>query len=350
MRRYSIGRVMRVAISYALFYLGLLRLWQWWVLRGKVVVLMYHRVLSAADTVRTGSHPGVVVTRESFSRQMALLKRRFVVLTLEAFTRHLAERRPFPDSSCVITFDDGWKDNFTNAWPVLRQYGLPAVIFLPVNYVGRQRLFWREALTHLLVRVVGEVRRDSRRRGPFELLLAPAGLASILDLKDADPRAAIVEAVSTSGRLTWEAANQLLSRLSGELALRPQDLVTPDGFMDWDEVRTMGQDHVVFGGHGAEHRILTELSAEGVDDELRACVAGLEPSLLGGVRAFSYPNGAWTPAIAERVRHAGFDIAFTTKAGFVSCLDDPFSVKRVNINEDGADSEPLFLSRILRLF
>lgn len=347
---HSIGRFVKVGLSYALFHLGILQLWQKVALRGKVVVLMYHRVLSVEDRRRTGSHPGIIVTCDTFAMHMAVLKRRFVVLTLDEFARYLADRRPFPDSSCVITFDDGWRDNFTNALPVLKQHGLPAVIFLPVNYIGAKRLFWREALTHLLVQAVHDARRDACRRGRLESLLAQAALDSVLSVEDEDPRGAIVEVVSAAHGLKWDRANELLNDLSCELQVRSEELVTLDDFMDWAEVESMGADGVVFGGHGAEHRILTELSADAVDDEVRACAARLTACGVGGLRAFSYPNGAWTPAIAESVKQGGYSVAFTTKPGFVRLGDDAFSVRRINIHEDAASSEPLFLTRILNIF
>ena len=170
----------KVAVSYGLYYTGLLQLWQRVIMRRKAVVLMYHRVLTDEERQLTGSHPAIVIDRETFASHMALLKRRFSVLSLEEFARHIEQKIPFPDSSCLITFDDGWRDNVTNALPILQRHGLPALIFLPVNYIGCRRLFWPEALTHLLVRAVLEVRRHPERRDRLRSILAPAGLDGVL--------------------------------------------------------------------------------------------------------------------------------------------------------------------------
>src|SRR5688572_8924764 len=110
--------VLKSVVADALYYTGLLRLWQSIVLRRKAVVLMYHRVLTGDERSRCGSHPGIVVDRETFALQMDVLKRQFVVLSLDEFTDRVERRQPFPPSSCLITFDDGWRDTFTNALPI----------------------------------------------------------------------------------------------------------------------------------------------------------------------------------------------------------------------------------------
>jgi hypothetical protein len=95
-------------------------------------------VLTREQRLQTASQPGIVVEDKTFAMHMALLKRRFTVLTLDQFADRVTNRRVFGDSCCLITFDDGWIDNFDNALPVLRTHGLPAVIFLPVNFIGRR--------------------------------------------------------------------------------------------------------------------------------------------------------------------------------------------------------------------
>src|SRR3712207_3686640 len=107
MNRARLVYAIKVTIAYTLYYTGVFRVWQSIALRRKAVVLMYHRVLTPEARRRTGSHPGIVVDRRTFARHMAVLKRRFVVLSTEEFARHLERREPLPDSSCLITFDDG---------------------------------------------------------------------------------------------------------------------------------------------------------------------------------------------------------------------------------------------------
>lgn len=348
----SLGRLKRtlkVTVAGALYYSGALTLWQRIVLRRKAVVLMYHRVLTPGERARTGSHPGIVVTQETFAKHMALLKRRFNVLSLEEFAHRLQHRLPFPDSSCLITFDDGWRDNLINGLPILREHGLPALVFLPVNFIGAKRLFWREALTHLLVAAVHDAREDPEGRARLQAALAPVRLGDALAITDVDPRPAVAEVVAARGELTEAAVEPVLASLSGELGLRIEDLETPDTFIDWRQAEQMAREGVTFGGHGANHRLLARLPADEMKAEVQHAKAAVDSRFASMVASFSYPNGSWNREVAECVRATGYRMAFTTVPGFVACDDDPFALRRQNVHESATDTTPMFVASILGL-
>ena len=341
---------LKVVIAHLLYYLGILQLWQMVVMRRKAVVLMYHRVLTPEERRRSGSHPALIVDRDSFAKQMAALKRRFRVLSVEEFADYLERRVPFPSRSCVITFDDGWRDNFTNALPILAEHELPALVFLPVNYIGRPRLFWQEALAHLLVQSVLAVRTDASRAPRLRKLLAPAGLEEILNIGDDDPRPSIVAAIADRKSLSRAVVAEVVTGIAAELAVNVDDLSATDGFIDWAQADAMSQRRVAFGGHGAEHLLLTQVSRPEAEAEIRVSKDVLDRRLKQWVPTFSYPNGYWTSDIAEMVRAAGYRLAFITRRGFVSCDDDPFKIRRINVQENLAASTPMLLARILGLW
>ena len=349
-RRRSIGYRVKSAVASVLYYSGLLGAWQALVLRRRAVVLMYHRVLTAEERERCGSHPGIVVDRETFAWQMSLLKERFVPLSVDEFSRHLEAGQPFASSSCLVTFDDGWLDNYTNAWPVLRQTGVPAVIFLAVNYIGSIRMFWREGLTHLLVRAVLAGRGDEARRVRVSQVLATVGLESVMDVSDADPRSAIIERVSA---LTARkpVSEHTLRTLAGALGTTLDPVTSVDAFMTWEQVESMESGGVRFGGHGAEHRLLTEVPEAERTREIAESAEILNRQLgAAHATAFAYPNGSWNRDVVAGVREWGYEVAFTTEPGFVRCSDDRFTVRRVNIHEDMTDTPAMFLARVVGLF
>ncbi len=319
-RRARIVYPLKLVAAYVLFYTGALWLYQRIAMRQRAVVLMYHRVLTADERARTASHPALVVDAATFAMQASLLSRRFTVIGVDELADRMARGEPLRSRSCLITFDDGWRDNFTNALPVLRQHRLPALIFLPVNFIGRRRLFWQESLTHALIRVVAEMKRAPARRAAFGALLAPFGLTGVLDIDDA---------------------------LAAGGAPAVGDPTIVDGFMDWQEVEEMGRAGVAFGGHGAEHRLLTFVSPAEVESEITESKAVMDARFAATAPTFSYPNGYLTPEIASRVATAGYRLAFSTVRGFVSAGDDRFTVRRLNIHEGVTNTGPLFLAKVL---
>lgn len=348
------GRVkymIKVVVSHLLYGMGLLQLWQYAALKRRAVVLMYHRVLTSQEMRSSGSHPSIMVECETFAKQMALMKRRFKVLPIEEFTRRMEHKIPFENSSCLITFDDGWKDNYTHALPILKANGIPAVVFLPVNYIGKRRHFWHEALVQLFVLAVKTARKDPARAERLREVVAQTGCEEIFDVPDEDPRPQIIAVISNNRReLLPSAIDAALSGLSRELGVDDGDLEGIDRFMDWDEVRAMAQAGIQFGGHGAEHRLLSHVPIEEAREDIQRSKEVIDRQVKVATPTFSYPRGYWTPQVAELVKASGFRLAFLAKGGSVSCQDDPYTLRRINIGQAGTESLPMFLARVVGLF
>jgi peptidoglycan/xylan/chitin deacetylase (PgdA/CDA1 family) len=113
--------------------LALHRLGQLAVGRRSIRILYYHSI--SDDPVRSSVSPA------AFERQIEYLVRGgYRLLSLSEAVRRLAAGAPLPGNGVVITLDDGFRDNYEQAFPVLRRYGVPASIFLTVSYIGTDRL------------------------------------------------------------------------------------------------------------------------------------------------------------------------------------------------------------------
>jgi peptidoglycan/xylan/chitin deacetylase (PgdA/CDA1 family) len=108
-----------------------------------VPILMYH---SVSEAPVSGNRLAVSV--DSFRRQMQFLKNHnYNVVPLEAVANLITGQKKIPAKTLAITFDDGYRDNYTNAFPILKKYNLPATMFIITNEVGRpggDRLSWDE--------------------------------------------------------------------------------------------------------------------------------------------------------------------------------------------------------------
>ena len=347
----KIKYLIKDVVAHMLYAIGLLQLWQHFVLRKKAVILMYHRVLTPDDMSRSGSHPAMIVESQTFADQMAVVKQRFKVLSIEEFTARMEQRIPFENSSCLITFDDGWRDNFMNALPILRLHQLPALVFLPVNFISRKRLFWQEDLVHLLVLAVAMARKNPARKERLCQLLESIGLGQLLNLGDSDPRPLVIEAISRN-RAGWTLSliETTLGHLKSELGVNNADTEGTDGFLSWEQIAEMSQQGVTFGGHGAEHYLLSEVPVEEAREDILMSKHVMDVRCKDMVPTFSYPRGYWTSQVVKEVKAAGFRLAFLARGGSVSCEDDRFLLRRINICQAATKSRPMFLARIVGLF
>lgn len=132
---HSVGRLGRSALAAALHYSGVARLRRHIALRDSGVVLMYHRVLPRAEAEAGGVHPGMYVTPATFARHLRFLSSVFEVTGLDQFREWCEGARSYSRIPCVVTFDDGWEDNYRYAFPLLREHALPATVFLVTGQI-----------------------------------------------------------------------------------------------------------------------------------------------------------------------------------------------------------------------
>jgi peptidoglycan/xylan/chitin deacetylase (PgdA/CDA1 family) len=338
----------RSLVAHGLYYSGVLGLWCRLALRNRAVVLTYHRVLPADALARTWSHPGIIVTRETFDSHVRTLKRFFRVLSLEEFVDGLDRADGFPAPSCLITFDDGWRDTFTEAWPVLQRHEAPAVVFLPVDYIGADRMFWQEELSALLHQAWLR-RTDPALRAACDTSCAAHDFPSIMDAAPDEIRLVVRTRVNALKGRPLTVPRQLIGELRHALGAAADEALPVDGFMTWDEVRRMHAGRTAFGGHGTSHRLLTTLTGAEVRAEAARSRATIERELGGAPASFSYPNGDWNAGVADAVQGAGYRVSFSTERGLVSRDDDRLSLRRVNMHEDVTRRPPLFLARLVGL-
>lgn len=334
---------LRRLIAIALYYTGALWVLARFILRGRVVVLMYHRVLPS-DTSDSFSAAGIRVSPATFELHMRFLKRFFTPLAPQELAQVLTGERPVPRNACAVTFDDGWFDNHQYALPILRRHGVPAIIFVATDYIGTGRCFWQERLTRILFLVW----RDHRSGAGAELF-RDLDATAITALDELRARDAIRLLVTSLKSRTPEQIESIMSR--GAALLGGAHGNGDDRFLSWPEVDELARSQTVWiGSHAQSHTPLPRLSAVQAMRELVDSRAQISAHLAQPIDTFAYPNGDHSPQSVLAVRNAGYRLAFTTQSRLAQPGDDPLRIPRVNVHEGGTATPAEFLSRILRLF
>ncbi len=330
------------SIAHLLFYTGVLFLLKWIRLRKRAVILMYHRVLKEDERRGSFSHPGIIVDPETFSRQLDCLHKYFRVLTQTEFLQHLEERN-FPSSSVLLTFDDGWLDNYTNAFPILKEKELPAIIFLATGFIGNEKLFWQERLAACLFGCFLDRGEKARK------ILGRCGLENIGTLSDEEAKKAIRTFVSFQKEQDQDTLRSLVEEIT-ESSSASRESHGIDKFLDWKQVREMSGHSLFFGCHSVHHHILTHIPPEVAVREIRESKKAIEDNCLTSPHLFCYPNGNHNDRIKEEVARAGFRAAMSTIPGYIDPSTDHYGLRRINIHQHISNSTPLFMARILGLF
>ena len=311
-------RFLHCLVAEVAFYSGLTHAWLSFrrrVLRQRpVCVIGLHRILTQEARRQSNSQEGMVMTTETFHALLRYLRKCFDVVTLKDLCAGDGARGRGSRPACVLTFDDGWKDNFTTAWPILQRHQIPATIFLITGLVNGGRGSWIESLR-------AACREPERARQIQSKLDACMQCDSPADL---DEQIEFLKHMPAAER----------QRLLGQLLPTPgHGYAAVDAMVSWDEIREMARAGIEFGTHTVTHPLLTFEPDAVVDQELRASKEILESVLGCRVTALAYPNGDWDDRVRKRVRHAGYDCAVTTRPGWYRPGDDLFTIKRVLLQE-----------------
>lgn len=348
----GVKKSVRSLIAGVLYYTGFMFILALVRFRRRVVVLMYHRILNPSEYHSAASQKGIIVTTGSFRKQMSFLKRLAHVLSLSLFLQHLRDGTPFENRSCLVTFDDGWEDNFRNAFPILQEFQIPAVIFLSGSHIETQKKFWQEDFL-LSVR---EIRRLFEKDDKFlkkvsenPVLKKISGIITASDESMDQEAQVLINQLKKWDRQKRDQLLASLKDLTGQTAFSEVDIARRS-FMSKPEVREMMGKGIAFGSHGMSHEILTILNAEEVQRELSESRKFLRNNLGIEAEVFSYPNGNYNESIIDTAKQNGYGAAFGTQNGYVQLGDNPYTLHRIGIHEDMTGTNPLFFARLLRLW
>lgn len=283
--------------------------------RARLPVLLYHRVLQQPDPLQPGLPCAAEV--ETQFRHLAAL---FRVLPLDEAVERLQDGR-LPPAALCITFDDGYRDNFELALPLLARYRLPATFFVSTAFLGDGLMF-------------NDVIAEAIRRMPAGTLDLGHWGVGALPVGDLASRRSAIDAVTAAVK---HATLDRRQQICDEVARRADAPLPADLMMTAEQLRTLAHSGMTVGGHTVNHPIL---EVTGDDEAWREIVDNRDAihAITGTApRAFAYPNGKPQRDYAERhvamVRKAGYAAAVSTRYGIAAAATDRWQIPRFVLSE-----------------
>jgi peptidoglycan/xylan/chitin deacetylase (PgdA/CDA1 family) len=292
---------------------------------GRGIVLMYHRVAEEPDYL------GLSVTPQCFARQLDVLARSLRLVPLGELVARLADPAPLAHDLGAITFDDGYRDNLDTALPLLAAQGVPATVFVSTDFIDGAcqpagvRL--REACAALWERSPeavwpGDGAIDASLR---RLLASPGSLQGLARFRRALKALPVEEGERVMTRL---------EDLAGSARARRGMM------LDWEGVRRLVRGGVEIGAHAVSHGILSRMSRQRADEEIRESKRRIEAETGIPVPGFAFPNGGEGDFCSDdlaTLRLAGYAYACTAVTGTNAPGCDPFQLRRIGVGNDSAE-------------
>ncbi len=291
------------------------------------VILTYHRV--QADGEPPAAAVQGPIRAAELEKQVAHLLRTHAPTQLADLLAGAPRRKP----GFAVTFDDGYRDTYTVAFPIMERLGVPATLFPATDPpCGRGWLWWDR-----IVRAVAGGRGRKINVGGREVKLETA----------ADVAAA--QTFATAATKRCPRPNDVAADIERQLGV---DAPSGDGlYLSWKEINDLRRAGWNIGAHTRSHRVLTSLAP----DEARAEIIGSADDVASAVgerpRLFAYPNGRpgdFDERIIAWLQEEGFVCAATMVGGPVDARPDPFRLRRVA--PAGAEPWAKFLLRVSGLY
>jgi len=282
-------------------------------------ILMYHSVMpDPAQYV--DSLDGIIHSQSSFRQQMEMLARDYHPISLDDLTSKLRTGRALHRHSVVITFDDGYSDNYEIAMPILNELGIPATFYVTVDCIENRRLPWPSRLRWTLRKTSLARWADSH--------------GNIWSLADSAARQqAFLAACDDCCRFSGKIQDEFVDRFEREL-----DTAVPGSFgslmMSFDQLKGLVRHGHIVGSHTMSHPNMAHITEEEARRELSESKARLESGLNSPITHFSYPCPAlsphWNERTVEQCRTLGYDSAVTANSGLTKPGDSPLQLKRIH--------------------
>lgn len=291
-----------------LYNLNLVNLLKRLPLRNKLIVLNYHRIRPDNPRFATEFDDGVYTCNaDEFSLQIKWLKHNTLILSEKELIdcyRNGIFVPPETSAPCVmITFDDGYQDNYTLAYPILKHHEVPAIVFVTTQMLNTRQVPWWDVIAYLIKHCAKPFITYDGREFP-------------MGDKKTD---AIAHFQLMMKKEQYEHTKYLIQDLSDACEVpHPDPQLQDKEILTWDQIQDMAQGQISFGSHTHTHRVLSTINASSQKEEMILSKLIIEKNIGRPVLSICYPCGEpqyITEETAEIANACGYMLGFTANTG-----------------------------------
>lgn len=290
----------------------------WKRLPGGLYVFNYHRIgiAEASDY----DHAIFSCTSEAFDEHVSQLKKNFTIINCAELATLLELGTLTHNRYAIITFDDGYIDNYTNAFPILKKHNVSGSFYIATDFVDSNHIPWWDEIAFILRNSYGQTYQLPSSSSTF-----------VLDKKSINQT---IRKIMNAAKLL---RNYSILEVLGDIrarfpkAVEKLQLTEPQLFMNWSQINEMATSGMEIGSHTLSHRILSQLSKEEQKEEICNSKELIEKMLSSQVISIAYPVGryhCYNQTSFEQVKAANYLIGFNNEPGSHRSIRNPFDINR----------------------
>lgn len=292
---------------------------------GQVPILRYHAIVD--PSANNYASPSICLSPGLFEAQIKFFSKKYTIISLDDVALCVQQERSFPRNSVVLTFDDGYRDNY-HAYQIMKKYGAHGTFYIAADCIGGGENLWLFEVIYIVTNtIIQELELHVNNqifRFPLNTLLdrshAIRKITSIIKSSDIAVREAIREQLRVQAKDIKD-----LNEQSAKIMLT------------WEQVQEMSDNGMDIGGHTLTHLNLPNADPKDAEREIIECKKLIEAKTGKQVNHFSYPNGGdydyYNNAVIGMVKRAGYLTATTSNNGLATLGSDAHELFRIRITD-----------------
>ena len=287
---------------------------------------------------------------ELFEKQLAFFKENFNVVTMEEVIDAYSNKKAFPEKALLLTFDDGYIDNYTIALPLLKKYGFQGSFFIPAKTFCENKLLdvnkihfilavaeekgLISSLAEQIMALIDEYRKGRDDIETNEVLYEKYAIANRFDDKDT----VFCKRVLQTG-IPEDIRNKISSRLFEEYVGIKEENFARELYMSYDQIQLMKKEGMFIGVHGYDHYWLGNLNKEEMEKDIDKALSSLKGLIDENCWVMNYPYGSYNDDVIDCVSRKGCVLGLSTRVDIATLNDDRYALPRLDCNDFPPKSE-----------
>ena len=284
--------------------------------KKEVIILAYHRIVDTDTDTNTNNSERhlegylfdeelISANSETFLWQINFLKKHYDVISFAELSQRLAGNKPLTGRELIITFDDGFSDNYSNAYRLLNSVDVPAVFYISTGYIGAAKTFWFNEVVHAIK--VAKKLAFSINNATYDFEPNKENRENAIQLVLNQ-----LKEIPNSERLN------AIESLYRDLDFQADAIPVSEFPMTWENINEMASNNMEIGSHAVSHPILSRLTDEEMQQEIIDSKQTIESMTKKVCRTIAYPVGgrnAFTKKVQEISEAAGYEFGLSYISG-----------------------------------